>query len=320
LNIPSTAPDASDSRGSTGKISVLILCSDRFDDLIRGLSSLEILGDLLLEVRVLQNAPSIEWEKDRLDALPAAVRDKCFILPSEKRLNCLQGRNRLVEEARGDIVFILDDDAYLLESAGIQRGVEILQRDSRIGSIAFPQCDAKGEIIKEFMQPAPVNYPCLTCGFTGFAALVRTDVYRKLGGFQEILVAFKEENEFCRRQLELGYSVCYLPTPTVCHAPSQIGRNAWYRAKMDTRNGWYVAVLHEPLWYLWFSLPRRIWSGRSYLKETDSWPDSPRRPLFREALQEFFRDLPELIKRRKPLKLSTLRTWQRIKKSYPPYP
>jgi GT2 family glycosyltransferase len=323
LNKGSTTPDASNSRGSpqaTGKISVLIICSDRFEELIRGLTSLEVLGDLLLEARVLKNAPSIEWTKERFDALPAAVRDKCVILPSEQRLFPTAARNRLAEGSKGDALLFLDDDAYLLESGGIQKALEILQRDNSVGSIAYPQCDEKGAIIKDYVQPAPVDYPCLTCGFSSYGALVRTDLHRKLGGFQEMLQIYGEENEFCRRQWNLGYSVVYLPTPTVCHIPSKIDRNKWQRAKMDARNGWYVALLHEPLWYLWFSLPRRILGGRAYLKRTNDWPGSPRRPLFREAFQEFSRDFRELVRRRTPLKLSTMRTWQRIKKTYPRYP
>jgi GT2 family glycosyltransferase len=323
LNKGSTMSNASSSRGSaqtTGTISALVICSDRFEELIRGLASLEVLGDLLLEIRVLKNAPSIEWKEDRLDALPTAVREKLVILPSEQSLSCPAARNRLAEGSKGDAFLFLDDDAYLLELAGIQKGLEILQRDKSVGSIAYPQCDEKGVIIKNYAQPAPVDYPCLTNGFSGYAALVRAELYQKLGGFQEILQAYGEENEYCRRQWNLGYSVVYLPAPTVFHMGSKVERNKWQRAKFDARNAWYVALLHEPLWYLWFSLPRRILGGRSYLKWTNSWPDSPRQPLFRQALKEFFRDFPELVRRRTPLKLSTLRTWQPIKKTNPRYP
>ena len=323
MNKASTTPDLSGSQAPVSKIgslSVLIVCSDRFDDLIRGLASLEVLGDLLLEVRVLRNAPSIEWQKERFDRLPAAVREKLIILSSEQRLFPTAARNRLAEGSRGDAFLFLDDDAYLLELAGIQKGLEILQRDKSVGSIAYAQCDEKGGMIRDYVQPAPVDFPCLTCGFALYGALARADIYRKLSGFQELLQIYGEENEYCRRQWNLEYSVVYLPGPTVCHMPSTINRNTWQRAKMDTRNSWYVALLHEPLWMLWFSLPRRIGVGRSYLKQTDAWPGSPRRPLFREALQEFLRDFPELVRRRSPLKLSTLRMWQYLKKTYPKYP
>ncbi len=288
--------------------------------MIRGLASLELLGDLLLDVRILKNAPSVEWTQERFDSLPAVVREKCVIFPSEQSLFPTAGRNRLAEEAKADVFLFLDDDSYLLELEGIKKGLEILKRDESAGSIAYPQCDEKGVIIPNFAQPAPVQYPCLTCGFMTCGALVRADVYRKLRGFQEILEMAHEENEFCRRQWNLGYSVIYLPTPTVCHNPSAGGRNMRQRAKLNTRNVWYMAVLHEPFWLLWFSLPRRIWSGRSYLKWVKHWTGGEWPSLYREALLDFFRDFGELLRRRSPLKFSTLKKWQRIKKTYPRYP
>lgn len=322
MNEASSTPDTFSSRESvqkTEKISVLIICSDRFEELIRGLTSLECLGDHLLDVRVLKNAPSVEWNEQRFDALPATVREKCVIFPSEQRVFPTEGRNRLAQASEAGAYLFLDDDSYLLELEGIRKGLDILQRDNSAGSIAYPQCDEKGAIIKNFAQPAPVDYPCLTCGFMTCGALVRADVYRKLGGFQEILQMAHEENEFCRRQWNLGYSVVYLPTPTVCHNPSEGGRNMRQRAKLNTRNGWYVAVLHEPLWLLCLSLPSRIWSSRSYLKWVKHWTGGEWKSLYREALKEFARDFHELVRRRSPLKLSTLQKWQRIKKTYPPY-
>lgn len=287
---------------------------------MRGLASLGCLCDLLLDVRVLKNAPSVEWKKERFDALPSTVREKCVVTSIEHRVYPTEGRNRLAEGSEADAFLFLDDDSYLLEATGIQKGLDILQRDKSAGSIAYPQCDEKGAIIENFAQPAPVNYACLACGFMTCGALVRADVYRQLGGFEEILQMAHEENEFCRRQWNAGYSVIYLPTPTVCHNPSEGGRNMRQRAKLNTRNGWYMAVLHEPIWLLWFSLPMRIWGGRSYLKWVKHWTGGEWKSLYREALRDFFRDFGKLLRRRSPLKLSTLRKWQHIKKTYPPYP
>lgn len=317
--IQSNALSSTEPSKKEGKISVLIVCSDRFEELIRGLTSLEFLGDLLLDVRVLKNAPTVEWKKERFDALPAIVREKCVIFPVEKRVFPTEGRNRLAKGSKADAFLFLDDDSYLLEREGISKGLEILERDDSAGSIAYPQCDDKGDIKGNFAQPAPVDYACLTCGFMTCGALVRADVYRKLGGFQEILQMAHEENEFCRRQLNLGYSVIYLPTPTVCHNPSEGERNMRQRAKLSTRNVWYMAVLHEPLWLLWLSLPVRIWGGIGYLKWVKHWTGGEWQSLYREALGEFFQNFGQLLRHRSPLKLSTLRKWQFIKKTYPPH-
>ena len=114
---------SSDFAGNIGKISVLIICSDRFEDLIRGLARLEILGDLLLDARVLKNAPSVEWNEERLDALPASVREKLVILPTEQRVYPTEGRNRLAKYSKADAFLFLDDDSYLLELGGILKGL-----------------------------------------------------------------------------------------------------------------------------------------------------------------------------------------------------
>jgi GT2 family glycosyltransferase len=225
----------------------------------------------------------------------------------------------LAKESKADAFLFLDDDSYLLELGGIRKGLEILKRDNSAGSIAYAWCDATGAILKNIPQPAPANYPCLACGFMTCGALVRADVYRKLGGFEEILQMAHEENEFCRRQWNLGYSVIYLPTPTVCHDPSDVGRNTRERAKLNTRNAWYMAVLHEPLWMLWFSLPLRMWRGRSYLKRIKDWTGDDWQSVYREALKEFVKNFPELVRRRSPLRLSTLQKWQHIKKTSPAY-
>jgi GT2 family glycosyltransferase len=325
LNNSSTTQGAASSQSPAtkpGLISVLIICSDRFEEMVRGLASLELLGDLLLDVRVLKNAPSVEWKQDRLDALPASVRERCVIIPSERRVFPTEGRNRLAEGSDAYAFLLLDDDAYLLELDGIRKGLGILQRDNSVGSIAYAQCDEKGATIEGFGQPAPINvkYNCLVCGFISCGALVRGDVYHKLGGFQEILQMAHEENEFCRRQWDLGLSVVYLQTPTVCHNPSEIARNMRQRAKLNTRNAWYMAMLHEPAWLLCLTLPWRIWKGRAYLKWVKHWTGGEWKSLYREALKEFFRDFGELVKRRSPLKFATLQKWQYLKKTYPPYP
>ncbi len=83
-----------------------------------------MLGDLLLDVRVLKNAPSVEWKKERFDALSASVRDKCVIFPTEQRVFPTEGRNRLAKDSKADAFLFLDDDSYLLELGGILKGPE----------------------------------------------------------------------------------------------------------------------------------------------------------------------------------------------------
>ena len=300
------------------EISALIICGDRLDEVTRCLESLAKLGDRLHEILLLKNAPKQPWGDNCFDLLPSAVRNLLQIISSEKQVFPTTGRNLLAARATGAVYLFLDDDSMVLERKGIEEGLRILLHDKTVGSIAYPQSTEDGKLAP-FMQPAPVDHACLTCGFMTCAALVRADVYQKLEGFQELLQMAHEENEFCKRQWDLGYSVVYLPNACICHNPSPNARNSRQRAKLNARNGWYQALLHEPLPLLCLTLIPRLVQGARYLRQANDWTEGKWFPLLSEGLQNLTTDLPSLLRARKPLQWASLMRWQQIKKNYPPY-
>lgn len=300
------------------EISALIICGDRLEEVTRCLQSLAKLGDLLHEVLLLKNAPKIFWRDNCFDSVPSSVRTRLRIIASDRQLFPTTGRNILAAQATGSMYLFLDDDSLVIERNGIESGLRILQSDATIGSIAYPQSTEDGKLAP-YMQPAPVEHPCFTCGFMTCAALVRSDVYHQIGGFQELMQMAHEENEFCKRQWDAGFSVLYLPERCICHNPSPTARNSRQRAKLNARNIWYQAVLHEPLWLLSLSFLPRILQGARYLRQANDWTDGDWQPLLREALSDLCRDLPSLWKARRPLKLRTIRRWQQLKKHFPPF-
>jgi GT2 family glycosyltransferase len=204
-----------------------------------------------------------------------------------------------------------------LNREGIEKGLRILERDASVGSIAFPQSTEQGELAP-YTQPAPVEHACFACGFMTCAAMTRADVYHQLGGFQELLQMAHEENEFCKRHWDAGYAVIYLPERCICHNPSPVARNSRQRAKLNARNIWYQAVLHEPLWLLSFTLLPRLVQAARYLRYAAEWTGGNWAPLFREALRDFWHDLPALLRQRHPLSLRTMRLWQQLKHDHSP--
>lgn len=301
------------------EISALIICGDRLAEVTRCLASLELLGDSLREVLLLKNAPKTPWPADCFNTLPTSVMERLKVIDSPTQVFPTTGRNWLARHATGSAYLFLDDDSLVLENAGIAKGLRILQTDATVGSIAYPQSTEEGRLAA-FAQPAPRDHACLTCGFMTCAAMVRADVYQKLGGFQELLQMAHEENEFCKRQWDLGYSVVYLPDTCICHNPSPNARNSRQRAKLNARNGWYQAVLHEPLPLLVCSLVPRLFQSARYLRYASDWTEGSWFPLMTEGLRNLFNDLPALWQARRPLQWSSLRRWQQIKQSYPPYP
>lgn len=302
----------------TREISALIICGDRLDEVTRCLESLAKLGDLLHEVLLLKNAPRHAWRNNCFESVPSSVIKRLRIISSEERVFPTQGRNWLATQATGAVYLFLDDDSLVLERQGIEDGLRILQNDSTVGSIAFPQSTEDGGLAP-YAQPAPVEHACLTCGFMTCAAMTRAEVYHQLGGFQELLQMAHEENEFCKRQWDAGYSVLYLPERCICHNPSPNARNSRQRAMLNARNIWYQAVLHEPLWLLMGTLLPRLVQGACYLRQAHEWTGGQWRPLFLQALKEFALQLPELCRARRPLAMRTMLRWQQIKKSHPRY-
>lgn len=298
-------------------ISVLIICSDRLEEATRCLESLEKLGDRLHEVLLLQNAPTYPWRDNCFETVASSVRRKLSIVISETRLFPTTGRNKLAERASGSVYLFLDDDSLLLNREGIEKGLRILERDASVGSIAYPQSTEQGELAP-YTQPAPVEHACFACGFMTCAAMTRADVYHQLGGFQELLQMAHEENEFCKRHWDAGYAVIYLPERCICHNPSPVARNSRQRAKLNARNIWYQAVLHEPLWLLSFTLLPRLVQAARYLRYAGEWTGGNWFPLFREAMRDFWHDLPALLRKRRPLSLRTMRLWQQLKHDHSP--
>ncbi|MFN3193063.1 MAG: glycosyltransferase family 2 protein [Aureliella sp.] len=298
-------------------ISALIVVTDRYDDVVECLSSLIRIEHLLAEVCLLVNAPSNDWPSDPFNELPQPVAHKLRITHSETRVFPTEGRNRLAENAIGEFFLFLDDDSKVLNEAGIVKGLKLLRRYDKIGSIAYPQCTDDG-VITSSMQPAPVDYICVTAGFVSCGAIVKARVFRKLNGFQEILQMAHEENEFCKRQWNAGYAVCFLPETCISHCPSAVARNSIQRLKLNARNSLYQAILHEPLYLLGLTIVPRLVNAALYLRNECrtlkcSWFD-----LFLEAMSDFKRDFGQLIVRRSPLRWGSIRLWQKLKASYPP--
>lgn len=300
------------------EISALIICGDRLGAVTRCLQSLEKLGDRLHEVLLLQNAPSSPWPADCFASVASSVRQKLSVIESDTRLFPTTGRNRLAERATGAVYLFLDDDSLVLDHVGIEKGLQIFRDDLSVGSIAYPQSTEAGELAP-YMQPAPVDHACFACGFMTCAAMTRASVYHQLGGFQELLQMAHEENEFCKRHWDAGYAVLYLPDRCICHNPSPVARNSRQRAKLNARNIWYQAVLHEPLWLLPFTLLPRFLQAALYLRYAHEWTGGGWLSLFWEATADFGKDLPALLSRRRPLSSRTIRLWQQLKQDHSPY-
>jgi GT2 family glycosyltransferase len=192
---------------SDGKpvLTVGITTRNRHDSLQRCMESLRFLDHLSPEILIFDDASDVPVA-DTVIAQP-----RLRIIRDDRGPGNIVGRNTLMAQASADAVLLLDDDAALLEAAGIERALEILSRDSDVAAIAFAQANEDGGPWPETMQPGLGRSPRYVAAFIGFAHLLRRDVFLRLGGYRERFVFYGEEKEYCLRLLDRGLRVVYLP-------------------------------------------------------------------------------------------------------------
>ncbi len=289
-------------------ITVGIATRDRPQSLDACVASLAIAKSLIAEILIFDDAGNVAVDAR---AAPLPVR----VFRSETSVGPTAGRNRLVEEARTPFVLLLDDDTRVLSSESIASACRVLERDRLAAAVAFAPAEADGTPWPAPMRPAPVTAPARIRAFTGFAHMVRRDVFRAVGGYRAVLGFYGEEKELCLRYLDAGYSVVYLPDARVVHAPDPSGRDHRRYLRAVTRNDCLNVLLNEPWWRVTWLLPARL---ALYFRMRRSWRIDDSHG-FRWLLGELWRALPAVRRDRRPVRRETLRRWRKLGVNGEPY-
>ncbi|MDP9322220.1 MAG: glycosyltransferase [Acidobacteriota bacterium] len=297
---------------SEGKrvLTVGITTRNRHDSLQRCVESLRLLDHLSPEILIFDDASDVPVA-DTLIAQP-----RLRIIRDDRGPGNIVGRNTLMTQASADAVLLLDDDAALLEAAGIERALEILSRDSDVAAIAFAQANEDGRPWPETMQPGLGQSPRYVAAFIGFAHLLRRDVFLRLGGYRERFVFYGEEKEYCLRLLDRGLRVVYLPDALVIHAQDASGRTPQRYLRYVTRNDCLNALYNEPLRRVVWLVPARL---ALYFRMRARWGvDDP--AGLRWILKEVAANAGAALRARKPVSRRTLAAWRRLRDGTAPYP
>ncbi|WP_304232264.1 glycosyltransferase family 2 protein [Jiulongibacter sediminis] len=142
---------------------------------------------------------------------------------------------------------------------------------------------------------------------TGACLVIRSDVFQKLGGFDELFFAHMEEIDLCWRIRNEGYSIKYFPESTVLHlGGGTLNKSNPRKTFLNYRNGLAILFKNLPL----AALPYRVFvrlildgvSGIKLLldgKPSDFW-------AVLRAHFAFYRMIPYLRKKSKGYPKSSL--------------
>lgn len=294
-------------------LSVCVATRNRPDDLIRCLNSLTLLKPIEFEILVIDDASDVPIVDRVLQDVDRSLADRVQVFRHEKNKGVPATRNELAERAKSSYLLILDDDAQLLSAESVYAALEVLKTSSDVGAVALSQSDETGKLLPG--QPTPVEYRCYTATFIGYGHLLRRDLFIELGGYREMFAAYYEEPEFCKRMLDRGFYVVYLPDARVIHYQSPIGRNNLVALKNGCRNKCFAAIYNEPLPMMVFSIPLRIllytFKHWAYCRKHKITSEFGANWIVREIQQNF----GALWRDRRALKWSTYYKWHKIKQA-----
>lgn len=234
------ASSVSPREGALPAVSVVITTRNRREDLCRALESV-LRQTFPSEIVVMDDASE--------DGTAACIRGRyphVRVIRSEARLGLVVQRNRAAAAARGMIVFSLDDDAVFVEPDTVARVVPLFAHP-RVGAVAMPivnVVDGRRNPLWNPVLPEPGFW--IAPVYQGGAHAVRRDLFLKLGGYEEALFQWGEEDSYCRKLYANGYVVRVAECGVTEHYPNHAGRHE--RAK----NVW---IYRNAILNVWFSAP-----------------------------------------------------------------
>jgi GT2 family glycosyltransferase len=198
------------------------------------------------EVIVVDNQ-SHDHSKSILDA----YTDRVSVLYNDDNKGFSAANNQGVSLAKGEFVFLLNNDTRT-DALACGYLIDALKDNPRIGAVGPKLLNADGSLQlpggilgqRQYKtdQASRVSF------LSGAALMMRRDVYRSLGGFDDAFFFYNEDLDLCKRIQKAGYSLCFLPNAEVVHLGGQSTQFLRKKALVEGyRGGLYFCYKHYGL-------------------------------------------------------------------------
>ena len=234
------------------RVSVIIVNWNRLDDVLMNLRYLRKLDYPDVEVIVVDNG-STDGSIERLRHM-IGMRLIC----TGRNVGPSMARNVGARAATGKYLLLLDSDA-ILSKRGLDALVDRMEADETIGVAGCRIYNWHTRRIDQWIyaEPYRTHGDCTfdTYSFSAAGALVRRDVFQRVGGFWEQLFIYNEEVDLAIRVIRSGHRVVYAPDAPVFHRPAVTGRapGATY-FRQQIRNWIWIFFRHYGGWRCWWKV------------------------------------------------------------------
>lgn len=229
--------------GVTPRFGVVVLTMGRRPaELLRGVRSVLEQRGVAVDVVVVGNG----WDPATAEpALPAGVRT----LALAENLGIPAGRNRGVPEVEGELLFFLDDDAFLPDPEFLAKGAALLAARPELGLVQPRVVDPTGlasprRWIPRIRKGDPAHSSDVFSCWEGAVLLPRA-VFDRTGGWADPFFYAHEGVELAWRVWDTGHRAWYAGELEAAHPVIDPARHSYY-FRLNARNRVWLARRNLP--------------------------------------------------------------------------
>jgi len=278
-------------------LSVMISTRGRIDDLRRTCRALLQFNPPPLEVLITMDGCT----GDVVEAVKAELPEaRLFVHPIG--LGSVASRDRMIREARGDLVLALDDDSYPEQLDCIMRIVPLFAQRPKLAVLHFPQ---RTDEYPETLANTDFGSEHLTRSFANSGAVLRRSTYLQLPGFEPRFFHMYEEPDYALQCVAAGYDVLFSPMITIRHHYSGQARDEIRIHHRHARNELWSTVMRCPFpfavgiagWHVFSQFRYACKRGWSWVIREPAW--------WWQALA----GIPYCLRKRRPVSWAGYKRW-----------
>jgi GT2 family glycosyltransferase len=218
--------------------SVMITTKNRAADLRRTLAVLRALNPAPAEILITADGCTDDTVETVRRELPAAR-----LIVNETGRGSVASRDRMMREAKGDLVLALDDDSYPEQPDCLARIAPLFEKNPKLSVAHFPQRtdEYPATLTQTDFGPAGA-----TRSFANSGAVLRRSTYLELPGFEPKFFHMYEEPDYGLQCVGAGCEVLYTPVTTIRHHYSGQTRSELRNHHRHSRNEFWSVLLRCP--------------------------------------------------------------------------
>ena len=217
-------------------------------------------------------------------------------------LGSVASRDRMMRQARGDLVLAIDDDSYPEQLDCITRIVPLFEQRPKLAVLHFPQ---RTDEYPETLAQTDFGAEHLTRSFANSGAVLRRSTYLRLPGFEPRFFHMYEEPDYALQCLGTGYDVLFSPVITIRHHYSGEARNEMRVHHRHSRNELWSTFMRCPFPFAFGMIAGRVFSQFRYAcKRGWSW-------VIREPTWwcQALAGIPSCLRKRTPVSWASYKRW-----------